>query len=151
MRVVILDGYVDEPRNYGGAPYISPYPRYGAGAVRDGGHEWEYVTVHQVRAGHPLNGDLLVLLSGPIVPGKYLRSLPISEREIIHHASAFEGLRVFGGPLARFRYYDESLVEPFDWVALRDIDTAAHDHRTAAAWTNRDRHSEAADRRAELR
>ena len=40
-------------------------------------HEWEYVTVDQARAGHPLNGDLLVLLSGPIVPGKYLRSLPM--------------------------------------------------------------------------
>src|SRR3989442_1672910 len=112
MKFVILDGYVDEPSNFGVPPYFSPYPRYVAGAVRDAGHEWEYVTVDQVRAGHPLNGDLLVLLSGPIVPGKYLRSLPISEREIIHHASAFEGLRVFGGPLARFRYYDESLVEP---------------------------------------
>src|SRR2546425_10965923 len=80
MKVVILDGYVDEPSNFGVPPYISPYPRYVAGAVRDAGHEWEYVTVDQVRAGHPLNGDLLVLLSGPIVPGKYLRSLPISER-----------------------------------------------------------------------
>jgi len=150
MRVVILDGYVDEPSNFGVPPYISPYPRYVAGAVRDAGHEWEYVTVDQVRAGHPLNGDLLVLLSGPIVPGKYLRSLPISEKEIIHHASGFEGPRVFGGPLARFRYYDESLVEPFDWVALRDIDTAVYDHLIAGDWTNRDRTIEEWDRWAVL-
>src|SRR5438552_7569398 len=30
---------------------------------------------------HPLRGDLLVVISGPIVPGKYLRSLPISRSE----------------------------------------------------------------------
>jgi len=34
-----------------------------------------------------------------------LRSLPISEKEIVHHTNAFEGPRVFGGPLARFRYF----------------------------------------------
>ncbi len=150
MKVVILDGYVDEPSNFGVPPYISPYPRYVAGAVRDAGHTWEYVTVDRARAGHPLNGDLLVLLSGPIVPGKYLRSLPISEREIVHHASGFEGPRVFGGPLARFRYYDESLIEPFDWVALRDLDAAVYDHLTTGEWTHRDKSIEEWDRWALL-
>ena len=150
MRVVILDGYVDEPSNFGVPPYISPYPRYLAGAVCDAGHDWEYVTIDRVRAGDPLKGDLLVVLSGPIVPGKYLRSLPISEREIVHHASAFEGPRVFGGPLARFRYYDESLVEPFDWVALRDIDTAVFDWLRTGEWTHRDRAMEEWDRWALL-
>src|SRR3989442_15965893 len=139
MKVVILDGYVDEPSNFGVPPYISPYPRYVAGAIRDADHTWQYVTIDQGRAGHPLSGDLLVLLSGPIVPGKDLRSLPISEREIVHHAGAFEGSPGFGGPPRRFRYYDEALVEPFDWVALRDIDTAVYDHLTTGEWTNRDR------------
>src|SRR3989442_15967945 len=148
MKVVILDGYVDEPSNFGVPPYISPYPRYVTGAIHDAGHTSEYVTIGQGRVGHPLNGDLLVLISGPSVPGKYLRSLPISEREIVHHASAFEGPRVFGGPLARFRYYDEALVEPFDCVALRDIDTTVYDHLTAVEWTNRDRTMEACDRPA---
>src|SRR6059036_1445 len=120
MKVVVLDGYVDEPSNFGVPPYISPYPRY--------------VTGDQVRNDHPLKGDLLVLISGPIVPGKYLRSLPFSEREIVHHASAFEGARMFGGPLARFRYYDETLVEPFDWVAVRDIDVAVYDYLTTGDW-----------------
>ncbi len=139
MKVVILDGYVDEPSNFGVPPYISPYPRYVGGAIRDANHTWEYVTIDRVRAGHPLNGDLLVLISGPIVPGKYLRSLPISEKEIVHHASAFEGPRVFGGPLARFRYYDDALVEPFDWVALRDVDAAVYDFLAGGEWTHRDK------------
>src|SRR5206468_2476121 len=47
MKVVILDGYVDEPSNFGVPPYISPYPRYVAGAVRDAGHEWEYETMDE--------------------------------------------------------------------------------------------------------
>jgi radical SAM superfamily enzyme with C-terminal helix-hairpin-helix motif len=139
MRVVILDGYVDEPSNFGVPPYISPYPRYVAGAVHDAGHNWTYVTIDQVRGGHPFQGDLLALISGPIVPGKYLRGLPISEKEIVHHANAFEGPRVFGGPLARFRYFDEALVEPFDHVAVRDADACVFDHLTNGEWTDRDR------------
>src|SRR2546422_1193481 len=146
MKVVILDGYVDEPSNFGVPPYISPYPRYVTGAIRDAGHAWEYVTIDQVRNGHPPKGDLLVLISGPIVPGKSPRSLPISERELVPHASASEGARVLGGPRARFRYYDAALVEPFDWVALRDTDTAVYDHLTTGEWTNRDRTMEEWDR-----
>lgn len=150
MKVVILDGYVDEPSNFGVPPYISPYPRYLAGAVRDAGHSWEYVTIDEVRKGRPLKGDLLAIISGPIVPGKYLRGLPISEAEIVRHATAFEGPRVLGGPLARFRYYDEALVEPFDWVALRDLDAAVFDVLAAGEWTHRDRTMEEWDRWALL-
>jgi len=150
MKVAILDGYVDEPSNFGVPPYVSPYPRYLAGAIREAGHTSTYVTIDQVRQGHPLTGDLLAVISGPIVPGKYLRGLPISEKEIVRHATAFEGPRVFGGPLARFRYYDEPLVEPFDWVALRDLDAAVHDFLTAGEWTHRDRTMEEWDRWALL-
>ncbi len=139
MKVVILDGYVDEPSNFGVPPYISPYPRYLAGAVQDASHEWAYVTIDQVRAGRRLTGDLLAVISGPIVPGKYLRGLPISEKEILRHAGAFEGPRVFGGPLARFRYFDETLTEPFDHVAVRDLDACVYDHLTEGEWKDRDR------------
>ncbi|HKZ24091.1 MAG TPA: radical SAM protein [Thermoplasmata archaeon] len=146
MKVVILDGYVDEPSNFGVPPYLSPYPRYLAGAVQDAGHAWEYVTIDQVRSGRPLRGDLLAVISGPIVPGKYLRGLPISEKEVVRHANAFEGPRVFGGPLARFRFFDEALTAPFDHVAVRDLDTAVYDHLSGGDWTNRDRTMEEWDR-----
>ncbi|HYM38607.1 MAG TPA: radical SAM protein [Thermoplasmata archaeon] len=139
MKVVILDGYVDEPSNFGVPPYVSPYPRYLAGAVADSGHDWEYVTVDQVRAGRPLKGDLLAIISGPIVPGKYLRGLPISEKEVLRHAEAFAGPRVLGGPLARFRFFDETLTEPFDHVAVRDLDACVYDHLTRGEWEDRDR------------
>src|SRR5438445_12121373 len=112
MKVVILDGYVDEPSNFGVPPYISPYPRYLAGAVQDAGNEWEYVTIDQVRAGRPLRGDILAVISGPIVPGKYLRGLPITDRQIVRHAAIFQGETVLGAPLAALRWFHDSLSDP---------------------------------------
>ncbi len=150
MKVLILDGFVDEPSNFGVPPFLSPYPRYAAGAVRDAGHEWEYVTIEQARAGHPLRGDVLAVISGPIVPGKYLRGMPISEKELLHHAAHWDGAKVLGGPLARFRYYDENLIDAFDFIAIRDLDTALHDFLATGEWKNRDRTMEEWDRWALL-
>jgi radical SAM superfamily enzyme with C-terminal helix-hairpin-helix motif len=150
VKVVLLDGFVDEPSNFGVPPFLSPYPRYAAGAVADAGHTWEYVTIEQVRAGRPLKGDLLAIISGPIVPGKYLRGMPISEKELLAHAAKWSGPCVLGGPLARFRYYDEDLVEAFDFIAIRDLDTALYDDLTGGEFRNRDRTMEEWDRWALL-
>ncbi len=150
MKVVVLDGYVDEPSNFGVPPYIAPYPRYLAGAVRDADHDWEYVTIDQVRAGRRLRGDVLAVISGPIVPGKYLRGLPISEKEIVRHASDFQGKTVLGGPLARFRYFDKPLTEPFDWTCLRDFDAALFEFLANGEWRDRDHTMEEWDRWALL-
>src|SRR3990170_6510601 len=150
MKVVILDGYVDEPSNFGVPPFLSPYPRYLAGAVTEAGHDWDYVTIDQVRAGRALAGDLLAVISGPIVPGKYLRGMPISEKELLAHAASWRGTKVLGGPLARFRYYDENLVEAFDFIAIRDLDAAVYDYLSAGEFKNRDRSPEERDRWALL-
>ncbi|MBI4415869.1 MAG: radical SAM protein, partial [Euryarchaeota archaeon] len=150
MKVVILDGFVDEPSNFGVPPFLSPYPRYLAGAVADAGHAWEYVTIEQVRKGRPPRGDLLAIISGPIVPGKYLRGMPISEKELLFRAGNWEGVSVLGGPLARFRYYDDNLVEAFDFIAIREFDAAVYDYLTRGEFTNRDRTMEERDRWALL-
>ena len=139
MKVAILDGFVDEPSNFGVPPFLSPYPRYAAGAVRGAGHDWEYVTIEDVRKGRPFSGDVLAIISGPIVPGKYLRGMPISEKELLHHAANWDGVKVLGGPLARFRYYDENLIDSFDFIAIRDLDAALHDYLTTGEFRNRDR------------
>jgi len=146
MKVTILDGYVDEPSNFGVPPFLSPYPRYLAGAVMDAGHTWDYATIEQVRNGRPLKGNLLAVISGPIVPGKYLRSLPMSEKEMLHHVGRFDGEAVLGGPLARFRAYDERLLEVFDGIAIRDVDSAVYDHLTKGDFSHRDRTPEEWDR-----
>ena len=139
MKVAILDGFVDEPSNFGVPPFLSPYPRYAAGAVRGAGHDWEYVTIEDVRKGRSFSGDVLAIISGPIVPGKYLRGMPISEKELLHHAANWDGVKVLGGPLARFRYYDENLIDSFDFIAIRDLDAALHDYLTTGEFRNRDR------------
>ncbi len=108
------------------------------------------MTIEQVRKGRPLRGDLLAILSGPIVPGKYLRGMPISEKELLHHAAEWKGLRVLGGPLARFRYYDEDLVDAFDFIAIRDLDTAVFTYLTRGEFENRDRTMQEWDRWAVL-
>ena len=150
MKVAILDGFVDEPSNFGVPPFLSPYPRYAAGAVRGAGHDWEYVTIEDVRKGRPFSGDVLAIISGPIVPGKYLRGMPISEKELLHHAANWDGVKVLGGPLARFRYYDENLIDSFDFIAIRDLDAALHDYLTTGEFRNRDRTMEEWDRWALL-
>ena len=150
MQITLLDGYVDEPSNFGVPPFLSPYARYLAGAIRDAGHSWSYLTIDQVRKGHPLRGRLLAVISGPIVPGKYLRGLPMSEKEMLHHGREFPGEVVLGGPLARFRAYDERLLEVFDGVAIRDFDAAVYDLLTKGDFSHRDRTMEEWDHWAVL-
>src|SRR3989337_2758565 len=139
MRVTILDGYVDQPSNLGVPPFISPYPRYLAGAFLEAGHEFEYLTIDQMRGGARLKGDVLAVISGAIVPGKYIRGMPMSQKEILHHASAFEGTKVLGGPLVRFRSYDGGTAEAFDHVATRDLDACVFDLLSGGDSSDRDR------------
>ncbi|MBA3046520.1 MAG: radical SAM protein [Candidatus Thermoplasmatota archaeon] len=82
MKVTIFDGYIDEPSRLGVPPYISPYPRYVAGAVIAAGHEPEYLGIDHWRQGKRPSGDVLFIISGALVPGKYLRTMPMSANEL---------------------------------------------------------------------
>ncbi|MFW9977710.1 MAG: radical SAM protein [Candidatus Thorarchaeota archaeon] len=89
VRVAIVDGYVDEPTVLGVPPYLSMYPRYIAGAIwkHDSHAEILYTTIDHVRRsfGHAIEKwstcDLVILVAGMIVPGKYIGGTPISVRE----------------------------------------------------------------------
>ncbi|MFP3280759.1 MAG: radical SAM protein, partial [Vulcanisaeta sp.] len=50
-RVVILDGYTDEPAGLGVPPYLDVYPRYIAGAIWGANKSVDvrYFTIDQVR------------------------------------------------------------------------------------------------------
>jgi len=58
VRVLIVDGYTDEPAALGVPPYIAPLPRYIAGAALDAGAEAVgYATIDELRAqGRPRRG-----------------------------------------------------------------------------------------------
>ncbi|MBN1281293.1 MAG: radical SAM protein [Candidatus Thermoplasmatota archaeon] len=109
LRVSILDGYVDEPTCLGVPPYISPYPRYIAGAVwdYDSRAAVSYFTIDQVRNDSSLvknlaAADVLVVIAGMSVPGRYLSGFPVSPSELIalcHPLS--RPVKLLCGPAAR--------------------------------------------------
>ncbi len=102
MRVLIIDGYVDEPACLGVPPYMSPYPRYIAGALVERGIRHDdivYRTIDQLRTSREqLNFDLVIVVAGMTVPGKYLRATPISQKEL-RELSHLEGIKILGGPI----------------------------------------------------
>lgn len=108
MKALIIDGYVDEPACLGVPPYFSPYPRYIAGALRERGlseNDIHYLTIDTLREDPPGAGeligksDLVVIIAGMTVPGKYLRASPISPGEIEAVFRAAHGTKVIGGPI----------------------------------------------------
>jgi len=112
LNVSILDGYVDEPTCLGVPPYISPYPRYIAGAVwrYDKTARIFYVTIDQIRNDNTLlktlsESDLIVVVAGMSVPGRYLSGFPASPNELISFLSDIHRpVKVLTGPAARFGF-----------------------------------------------
>ena len=108
MKVVIIDGYVDEPACLGVPPFVSPYPRYIAGALREHKIEQQdisYFTIDQLRTmpggakNKIVNADLVIIIAGMTVPGKYLRASPITPGEIESIFSIVSGTKILGGPI----------------------------------------------------
>lgn len=139
-RVALIDGYVDEPTCLGVPPYVSTYPRYIAGAVWTKAPQTEilYHTIDQVResfqkAQHLWSKtDLIILIAGMIVPGKYVGGTPISVREAreLFSATELEDIpKMLVGPWARFgcgleggklALSSEVLRPPFDHIVTGD-------------------------------
>ncbi|PWB50658.1 MAG: radical SAM protein [Candidatus Methanoperedenaceae archaeon] len=135
MRVLIIDGYVDEPACLGVPPYIAPYPRYIAGALIEKGLQKEditYRTIDRIRSHRePLRFDLIVIIAGMTVPGKYLRASPVTLKEI-RELSHLEGTKIIGGPI-RLGYGEEGgssakdLQIPGITLAKKDIEAFVYD------------------------
>jgi len=87
VRVCILDGYVDEPSCLGVPPYVSPYPRYVYGMLKDLELNAKFVTIDELRNDESLQRklmdyDLVIVIAGIAVPGKYLGGTPLSLKEL---------------------------------------------------------------------
>ena len=102
---VILDGYVDEPACLGVPPYVSPYIRTVAGALIAHGYTVQYLTIDQLRCD-PLRtaelnrANLLVMIAGVTVPGKYLGGTPATLTEIQQIGHMVRGpKKLVGGPI----------------------------------------------------
>jgi len=135
MRVLIIDGYVDEPACLGVPPYMSPYPRYIAGALVEKGIQKEdisYRTIDRIRTlREPLRFDLIVIIAGMTVPGKYLRATPVTLKEI-KELSHLEGTKIIGGPI-RLGFGEEGGSSATDFavpgitLAKKDIEAFVYD------------------------
>ncbi len=135
MRVLIIDGYVDEPACLGVPPYMAPYPRYIAGALVERGVKPEdiiYRTIDRMRRRRePYQFDLIVIIAGMTVPGKYLRATPITQKEI-QELSHLEGMKIIGGPI-RLGFGEEggssakALAVPGITLAKKDIEAFVYD------------------------
>ena len=112
LKISILDGYVDEPTCLGVPPYISPYPRYIAGAIWyfDKYAKIYYLTIDQLRNDKTLSSvlsksDFIIVIAGISVPGRYLSGFPASPNEIISilkHISM--PLKILCGPSASYGF-----------------------------------------------
>ncbi len=142
MKVLIIDGYSDEPAGLGVPPYIDVYPRYIAGAIWsvDKSINIRYITVDELRLDKsPLREEwsIAVVVAGAVTPGRYLKYSPITFEEIVHIADVVKSkIKVLCGPVAKFGYISEGgdiAVDPsvfkkhFDIVIHGDPDLVIHE------------------------
>ncbi len=110
-KVLILDGYTDEPAGLGVPPYIDVYPRYIAGAIWSADKDIliKYLTVDQARNNvqqfikEATDYDAVIVIAGVTVPGKYLGGTPIGLKELDQWFRVISRpLKILVGPAAKF-------------------------------------------------
>ncbi|MDR0309757.1 MAG: radical SAM protein [Candidatus Methanoplasma sp.] len=123
IKVALIDGYIDDPAALGVPPYISPMIRSIAGAAIDAGAEVEYITADMIRKGKKMpDADVSVVLSGSTVPGKYLRSMPMSQKELGSLIPKLKGWKFLGGSAA-----SSAIADRFDFSVRSDPAAALYD------------------------
>ncbi|NPB00748.1 MAG: radical SAM protein, partial [Crenarchaeota archaeon] len=142
MKILLIDGYSDEPAGLGVPPYIDIYPRYIAGAIWsvDNSIYVRYITIDELRRDLSIlrrDWNIIIVIAGAVTPGRYLKYSPITYDEIIKISSlARSKLKILCGPVARFGYISEGgeiAVEPstfrryYDLVITGDPDLVIHD------------------------
>ncbi|MDR0508505.1 MAG: radical SAM protein [Candidatus Methanoplasma sp.] len=126
VRVALIDGYIDDPAALGVPPYISPMIRSIAGASIDAGAAVEYISADMIRKGRKVpEADVSVVLSGNTVPGKYLRSMPMSMKELESLVPKLKGWKLIGGSAA-----SSPVAEKFNFAIKKDIAASLYDGMT---------------------
>ncbi|MFA6679400.1 MAG: helix-hairpin-helix domain-containing protein [Candidatus Methanomethylophilaceae archaeon] len=126
IKVVLIDGYIDDPAALGVPPYISPMVRAVAGAAIDAGGDVEYITIDQIRKGRRIpEAKVSVVLSGNTVPGKYIRSMPMSSKELDSLVPLLKGWKLIGGSAAA-----SSVADRFDFAVQIDLAASLYDGMT---------------------
>ena len=127
IRVLLIDGYIDDPAALGVPPYISPIVRAIAGAAMDAGASVEYLSIDMNRNGKRIDdtANVTVVMSGNTVPGKYIRSMPMSVRELERIFPKLGKNTFIGGSAA-----DTGIAKRFDFVVKKDLAASLYDGLT---------------------
>ena len=166
MHYTILDCYTDEASGLGVPPYLGTYPRYIFGQLRKEGHNVSYLTIDDLRLWRKYGGkkreptekqktniliynttinnaekilattDVLVVIVGVHVPGKYLTALPGTLHEIIPlirdlpMKKILTGPALFGTQLEGGRGYEKENLSLFEEIkdytlGFKDLNPAA--------------------------
>ena len=152
MHYTILDCYTDEASGLGVPPYLGTYPRYIYGMLKAQGDMPKYLTIDDIRLQMFYKGvrkplekeektniriynttggdtarilsetDVLVVILGVHVPGKYLSALPGTLHEIVPFLRTLKcrkiltGPGIFGTQLEGGKYYEKQGLEVFDEI-----------------------------------
>ena len=123
-----MDGYTDEPSCLGVPPFMSTYARMAYGAIESAGADTRYATVDQWRAGtvelHRF--DLVVAMRHVAVPGKYLRGMPASDKELATIGEGITGEGVISLGVRRGEM-PRTITDSYDAVAEGDPDAFIFD------------------------
>ncbi|MBP7902060.1 MAG: radical SAM protein [Spirochaetes bacterium] len=127
-KFLILDCYVDEPACLGVPPFVSPYPRLIAGALKNAGIQDEnitYITIDHIRPEFKINAhyDETFIVGGAAVPGRYLGAKIGTFAEI---KSIIENNNLFfsvGGLISRLPQF--STIDGNFRIIQNDIEAAA--------------------------
>jgi radical SAM superfamily enzyme with C-terminal helix-hairpin-helix motif len=140
MKALVLDGYTDEPACLGIPPFISPYARLAWGALSAAGAEVEYATIDQWRRGDAgFEGkDLLATIRNVAVPGKYLRGMPASDKELERIGGRFHGTKVVSLGIDPSKA-PEGVKDTFDYISANDLDAGLFELATTKEFVDRRR------------
>jgi len=149
---LVLDGYEDEPAAFGVPPYVGFHIRYVCGVLEQHNIDYSYMTIDQWRLRSEQEREQMlrelsgfVCIAGAVVPGRYIRGTPISQRE---STELIRGLpreipALFGGWAVRgWKQQGWMPLRPNLFLAVQDTDATLNGFLNTGIWKHERRSSE---------
>ena len=154
---MVIDGYEDEPAAFGVPNYVGFHIRYICAVLESLGLEYSYMTIDEWRLhGRRMNDsqsvsqrlghvDGAVILAGAVVPGKYMRGTPISQREanqILLEMPAGTPLLFGGWAIRAWRQSGWTPLRKNMFMAVQDTDATLDHFLRTGVWKHKRRSPE---------